>query len=346
MKLARQHWRMVLRFLPDLCRGSWILVQLAVSGARRLHRCVSHPAAILPALQRTRNAKPAPAAPGQSRNEPASDAEQPPVAPAAVQETKKTTGRAAAAKKPPAWTLDRLVGVAVFGWTAWCFTRHPLTAGWDSLTAVLPAARPWLLGLWISAAWLAAQHDRTHRPVPPAARAAQDTGPRAGDVRAAGHWLWHLVCVRVQDAVAAGRRGIHLKTLLEEPGIPEAWTVTTLREHCERLGIPVKPMQIRGSGTGPTHGVHVDDLTTALGRPLEEAITVLEKLLAQGAETTTWQAMDEAPLEPVEEAPADPGKRWTFEELLGAYLGGSASPIRTPGPTPLPGPSPTPPGRG
>ncbi|MCI3277627.1 hypothetical protein [Streptomyces cylindrosporus] len=335
--------RVLMVFVRDVVHGSALLAKRIGTGARRLYRRARHPGLrglnLAAGYGGTDGTTPAVETSGSTSAEPV---------PAVAQET----ARAAARGKARPWTLDRVAGVGFFGWVGWCFTHRPIAAGWRALAPDLAAITPWAALWWLVAAWLAAQYDKAGRATPAQHGDGHGdaAGPDAGDVRAAGYWLWHLVCVRVRDAVAEGRRGVHLKALLDEPGVPEAWTVTTLREHCGRLGIPVKSMQIRGTGGGPTHGVHVDELTAALGRPLEDAIAVLETLLAQPARSTVPEGAAEVPLERAEEAPAGPDsrlrKRRTFEELLRAYFTRPASPTSTPGPTPLPDPSPTPPGRG
>ncbi|WP_369043474.1 hypothetical protein [Streptomyces sp. Midd1] len=177
----------------------------------------------------------------------------------------------AKAMERSAWDLLEQLGLGAFTVVVgWVFLRPYLAS---LMKALAPAAAP-LFGtavvLWIVAAYRAApsnDHDETSDEEQP------EVGPDPAEVREAEQRLWLLVISRVQDAVAAGRRGVHLSTLLEEPDcFPPDWDVTRLREHCERLGIPVKTMQIRGSkNRGPTHGVHVDELTAALGMPLAEA---------------------------------------------------------------------------
>ena len=357
MKPTRHHWHLVLFFVPDVLRGSWLLAQFAMQGLPRLYRRARQAAATGPAPARLRKPQKASRASGRPEDAPAAaGAEKTQAAPTAGEpkpsETTLTGGKpAAGGRKRRAWTLDHLAGAVFFGFVAWCFTRHSLASCWGAVVAAMPAVGPWLLGLWIPAAWLTAQFDKPQGR-PPAVSAVEGDagGPDAGDVRAAGYWFWHLVCVRVRDAVAEARRGIHLKALLDEPGIPASWTVTTLREHCERLGVPVKLMQIRGSGGGPTHGVHVDQLNAALGMPLDQAVAALEELLARPAANTLPDAVERGPVDTAEEAPADPDsrsrKRWTFEELLGAYFAGAPGPTSTPRPAPLPDPSPASPGRG
>lgn len=274
-------------------------------------------------------------------------------------ETKPEAAKAGARKKPTArktWTLDRCAAAAGLGWTAWCFTHRPLAAGWHALVPDLQSLAPWAAAWWVVAAWLTAQYEKNKASAAPAAdeQSGPAPGPDPEDVRAAGLWLLNLVCTRVAAAAEKGRKGVHLNMLLDEPGIPTSWTVQTLREHCERLGIPVKSMRIRGAGTGPTHGVHVDELTAALGRPLADVLRALKELRTDAAPDTPSgtpaEGAEEVPVTAVVDAPADPapGPRGTvtFEEALARYLTGSTDPTRTPGHSPLPAAAPASHGRG
>ncbi|MEW2164390.1 hypothetical protein AB0912_15560 [Streptomyces sp. NPDC007084] len=180
------------------------------------------------------------------------------------------------AKERSGWDLLEQLGLGAFTVVVGYVFLHPYLAA--LLRALAPAALPIFatgVVLWIVAAYRAAppnDHDKQREDGQ--GEEQQNAGPDPAEVRAAEHWLWLNVISRVQEAVAEGRRGVHLSTLLEEPGrFPPDWDVTRLREHCKRLGIPVKIMQIRGSkNRGPTYGVHVDELTAALGMPLAEAV--------------------------------------------------------------------------
>lgn len=135
---------------------------------------------------------------------------------------------------------------------------------------------------WTAAAWtLAPSKGQQGHPGSDPGQAGErqlppDTGAPAEPgmpVDEAERWLLRLVVNAVQEAVLKGRRGVHLHTLLD--GIPADWTVTTLRQHCERLGVPLRrTLRIRGAG-GPTWGVHADDLEAALGMPLDQALAAL-----------------------------------------------------------------------
>lgn len=347
--------RAVATFTDDVLKGSVLLAHRMWDGSSRLYRRARTLTATAPKPgpgskdAKTEDEKTAPTggpeAAGSAGGEPEAPVKKP------GKDRRHASGTKPAGGKPKAWTLDRLAGFALAGWAAWCFLHRPVANGWHAIAPDLAGLAPWGALWWITAAWLTAQY---------AKRQATADAPQSGNgapdetaVRLGAYWLWHLVCTSVAEAVAKGRKGVHLKTLLEEPGIPETWTVTTLREHCDRLGIPVKMMQIRGNG-GPTHGVHIDELTTALGMPLDDAVTLLaagtQTLLPNPPQDTLPALAVEAPPGTAEEAPADPdlhpGKRWTVEELLRLHFDRAASPTGTTGSTPLPDPSPASPGRG
>ncbi|MFF2189261.1 hypothetical protein [Streptomyces sp. NPDC058155] len=98
------------------------------------------------------------------------------------------------------------------------------------------------------------------------------------DVHEAARWLRHLVVQHVIEAARHGRRGVHLATICED--LPEAWTVTVLRERLEYLDIPMRKLNIRGLAN--TWGVPQDGLETALGMPLPQALTALAPAPAEG----------------------------------------------------------------
>ncbi|TBO57521.1 hypothetical protein EYS09_22175, partial [Streptomyces kasugaensis] len=95
----------------------------------------------------------------------------------------------------------------------------------------------------------------------------------ADRIQAADIWLTRLVITAVLDATRAGRRGIHLATILTStPSL--GWEVATLRGHLDRLHLPYRrTLNIRGVGN--TSGIHVDDLEEALGTPLTDALSSL-----------------------------------------------------------------------
>ncbi|MEU0275518.1 hypothetical protein [Streptomyces sp. NPDC006307] len=129
---------------------------------------------------------------------------------------------------------------------------------------------------------------------------------QAARVAAAELWLVRLVLGAVLTAVAGGRRGVHLATIVE--GLPDPWTVGSLRASCERVGLPVKKINIRGVGN--TWGVHIDELESTLGMPLEDALDRLAQHPASTPSATPAESPvhtpNEAPAEGLEEAPAGP----------------------------------------
>ncbi|MFI5880849.1 hypothetical protein [Streptomyces sp. NPDC051554] len=388
-------WRALMAFVKDIVLGSVLLARRMKAGTVRAYRGlqgVAEPAATVKNRpgdakgEEPAEKKAVPTATPAMAPISASDGEAP-----AGQESERATAKKKAGKRKgggkkrrarlETWTPVRMGGAAFGAWVVYCFTHRPLEYGWRALAPDLVALLPWVAVWWTVAAWLTAQYDRNSRHTAGTDPATDgETGPHAGEarsaapdtavVRAAGLWLLHLVCTRVSAAVAEGRKGVHLATLIDEGAVPEAWTVEALREHCGRLGIPVKTMQIRGSGRGPTHGVHADELVAALGAPLTAATSTIAQLLADASQNLTPEtapgalpapptetlpeASPEGAPEPVagvapgraEEAPAGPRKGVPFERLLGAWFAGRTGPTRTPGHTPPPNPAPASPGRG
>ncbi|MFE5140342.1 hypothetical protein ACFRDV_22140 [Streptomyces fagopyri] len=236
-------------------------------------------------------------------------------------------------EEPSGGLLER-AGVGLFTCAiGWAFLRPVLSAVGRALAQVaVPFA---LIGmvLWVIAAYRAAPRNDQEKDAggeQPAQTAGPAPGPGLADVAAAETWLRHLVIQRVQEAVADGRRGIHLSALLEEPGIPDTWTVTTVREHCERLAIPVKSIRIRGSKhKGPTHGVHTDELTTALGMSLAQALQHLDEVAAHTPPDDPGQSS----FGDVLDASSDPALTVPDETLPAASpaTGEEASPTSSPG---------------
>ncbi|MET7746174.1 hypothetical protein [Streptomyces sp. NPDC005385] len=271
-------------------------------------------------------------------------------------ETSGTTATAAGEKeKEPkkersGWDLLEQLGLGAFTVViGWVFLRPYLAA---LVQALAPAAAP-LFGtavvLWIVGAYRAApRNDHDEKSDEDQGEEQQNAGPDPAEVRAAEQRLWLLVISRVQEAVADGRRGVHLSTLLEEPDcFPPDWDVTRLREHCERLGIPVKTMQIRGSkNRGPTHGVHVDELTAALGMSLAEAFYLLNvgyRLDAQSSLPEAEQGAPEpAPVDP-SGPPADTPQPASESTAPAPPVEGSPEPFPGGAPAGPPGPAPPPP---
>lgn len=376
MPLMRSAARALAAFVADIWTGNILLIRLITDYAARGYRAVRRlKASAADASARAtgmRKGKPgrkrseaAPAGSGPAVEKPAADSAEKAAPKPGERNGKQDIGKGAASAtaRKMHWTLDRLAGVGLLSWIVWCFTHRPVARGWHVVAPVLVTLAPWALACWLVAAWLTAQYAKN-----PPTRAARPkagangpqpgaTGPAEPDaeaVRAAGLWLWHLVCTRVADAVAEGRRGVHLKTLIEEHAVPGTWTVETLREHCDRLGIPVKMMQIRGSGRGPTHGVHVDELTTTLGMPLFDATRRLTQHVAQARihmpPTTALEAVPEGAPEGLsdgeEQTVAAPRRGLTLEQALRAWLTRPTDPANTAAHTPLPDLAPPAPGRG
>ncbi|MFJ8798502.1 hypothetical protein [Streptomyces sp. NPDC102487] len=279
------------------------------------------------------------------------------------------TEREPKAKERSGWDLLEQLGLGAFTVViGYVFLRPYLAALGRGLA---PAALP-IFGttvvLWIVAAYRAA---------PPNDQGRQAEGEGGGEdeeqeedrpapeaVREAERWLWTQVISHVQQAVADGRKGVHLSALLQEPEFPEGWDVTRLRAHCARLGIPTKLMQIRGSGiTGPTHGVHVDQLTAKLGMPLAQALQRLPEQPAPHPQGYSFQELLEAGLNTVSGAPAEPERGAPHEaaptpsprvrrpglraRLHHPHPGAHSPPTRTPSnaparPSPEPHPQPLP----
>ncbi|MFI1535539.1 hypothetical protein [Streptomyces anandii] len=344
---ARRHWTVTL--VSDLALGSRLLVRTAITHGRRLHATIRH---------LTGGARPARAAAATAKEsgkdgqqeQPVPESNEKPAKPGS-DTVKSRVGKRKADAGRRGWTLDSAGFGGVIAWGGWCFIHRPLEHGWHALAPDLAALLPWALVWWTAAAWLVAQHEK-HRqatavPETGAEQAAADTSvqeaPAPEQVRRAERWFRRLVVTRVAAAVAQGRRGVHLKALLEEAGIPEEWTVTTLREHCERLGIPTKQIQIRGSGGGPTWGVHVDDLTRALGMPLEQGVALYsDPTCATSPSALPDPAVEEPSGGSVAPSPG-PGSRGLLARLRAALSGRPTSPARTPTSAPLPDPSPAPP---
>ncbi|MGW0795934.1 hypothetical protein [Streptomyces sp. NPDC002692] len=276
------------------------------------------------------------AAPAKDAKSPEPDAAGPASGPASGEAPgkKADTGKARG-EEPSAGGLVERLGIGVLTLAiGWAFLRPVLPAVGRALAQVaLPFA---LIGmvLWVVAAYRAAPRNDQEKDAG-GEQPTQTAGPGPADVAAAETWLRHLVIQRVQEAVADGRRGIHLSALLEEPGIPDTWTVTTVREHCERLAIPIKSIRIRGSKhKGPTHGVHTDELTTALGMSLAQALQHLDEATAHTAPDDPGRAS----FGDVLDASSAPALTGTDETLPDA----SPAPGEVARPGPLPGGAPHP----
>ncbi|WP_329032239.1 hypothetical protein OIE71_04665 [Streptomyces sp. NBC_01725] len=128
-----------------------------------------------------------------------------------------------------------------------------------------------------------------HRPLP------------EDDVHEAARWLRRLVVQHVIEAARHGRRGVHLATICEE--LPDAWTVTVLRERLEYLDIPTRKLNIRGVAN--TWGVPRDGLETALGMPLPQALAALAPAPAERPAEHLVEGPAPASPAPLPAAPAD-----------------------------------------
>lgn len=161
----------------------------------------------------------------------------------------------------------------------------------------LAIAFPACFAAWCVAAWAVSPY----RPVkPPTTRNDHESGAAGEPHPTFGHWIVRAV----HDATQQGRKGIHIADLLDQlhaTGLCEEWDVGRLREWCEQSGIPVRRgLNIRGVGN--TYGVHVDDLTQALGMPLLDVLEALGDTPSPAAPAVPVGPPDPTPLE----APADP----------------------------------------
>lgn len=183
---------------------------------------------------------------------------------------------------------------------------------------------------WLVAAWAVAPPRETatqndHEKLPGEQHA--ETAAPAQDQSTAELWLVRLVLVGVRDAVAAGRKGVHLATLLESANVD--WDVATLRQHCRRLDIPTKKINIRGQGS--TWGVHVDELEAVLGGPVDAALDALDATPAAGP----VEGPEEAPARAEEEAPPEATPLPTLRGFSDPPQTPSLRPQRDPSPPPV-----------
>ncbi|MEU6513654.1 hypothetical protein [Streptomyces sp. NPDC046978] len=337
--------RGLLAAVQDVLHGSVLLARGIRSGSRRLREKVRTRPDSLPgpgkrkAKASGKHEKPADATAGDpvTKNTAADDA-------LAKTDGNTVDDKKSTPRKPKPWTLDRVAGTAFLGWAAWCFGRQAAVHSWHVAAPYAAMLWPWALLGWMVAALCAAQDHKRRQGTgqPLGAEAVKAGSPDGEEVLRAERWFRHLVISRVAEAVARGRKGIHLRSLLQEPGIPESWDVTIVRQHCERVGIPHRPMTIRGEGTGPTHGVHVDDLTHALGMPIEQALARYDS----DGSSTSAEAPSEALLEGSSGAPSPAQSGGPLAWLFGARPRRPTNPAHTPRSAPLPTPSPAPPERG
>ncbi|MER7968079.1 hypothetical protein ABTX35_03530 [Streptomyces sp. NPDC096080] len=356
----------------DIGTGSRILVRLARNAAREGIQAARGAPTATPvkkdkSSEETKEqeapapeASKAPEKPGQAPP----DSEKPKTEKPGSEKPKSAKGKPKAPKRGFvlfAVSADRAALAAGVGWVGWCFLHRPVQAGLHALVPELVAAAPGMPVAWCAAAVAAARLEKRSKAreddgdgetldgEPDAAEEADepDGPPDEAAVRGGAHWLLRTVCERVAAAVAAGRKGIHLRDLLDEPGVPDTWDVSVLRAHCGRVGIPVKQMQIRGSGTGPTHGVHVDELVTALGVPVAHALHLLRTRadvppadLPAGLSGEGKDASPHAPAGGESGAPAG-GDEEAAVEVLEGWLqqddeGRPSAPASTTSHTPLP----------
>ncbi|WP_329140948.1 hypothetical protein [Streptomyces sp. NBC_00670] len=268
--------------------------------------------------------------------------------------------RAAATARARSGAVDTWLLAGLSAWVAWCFLRRPLAAGLHALAPDMAVLAPFAAAWWSVAAWLTAQHDK-HRqaqqpaPADPAPADGQPDGaPTREAVQAAEQWLHHLVITRVLKAARQGFKGVHLNTLLTEPGIPATWRVGTLKAHLERLAIPVnRNLKLKGA-PGPTYGVRADELAAALGMPLEQAVLAYAPVHPDSPLPAPERASEEGPAVPAAEGPGGPAGEGVqpapsgglLARLLGALTGPAARPSRTPDATPSPAASQPRPGGG
>ncbi|MGW2501830.1 hypothetical protein ACWCXL_12060 [Streptomyces sp. NPDC001588] len=327
--MRRTRRRLAVEVVRDVAAGSVILARLGTARLRSGHAA---------ARRLTGNRAPA----GQAKTE--AEAEAAPGAPKGEQSAAAGNAGREVKRCPRGgrtWTLETLAVTVVAVWVGWCFVHRPAAVSWHAAAPYAAMLWPWALLGWMVAALCAAQrHKRSEGTGQPLEAVA--AGPDGAEVLRAERWFRHLVISRVAEAVSRGRKGIHLRALLQEPGIPESWDVTTVRQHCERVGIPHRPMTIRGEGTGPTHGVHVDDLTHTLGMPIEQALARYDS----DGSSTSAEAPLEGPLEGSAGTPSETRSGGPLAWLFGTNPRRPTGPARTPRSAPLPAPSPPPPERG
>lgn len=197
------------------------------------------------------------------------------------------TGKASARKAPAGRSgADRIeqAGIAVLAVAIGIGALGGVVeAAADGVVRAVAPFAPSILGVlvvaWIIAAVLVAPPHGTEPRNDHEASGEQHTltseETAAARQQAAELWFVRLVLDAVHDATVKGRKGVHLATLVE--GLPDGvgWDVAALRQHCDRLGIPVRKMQIRGQGKGSTWGVHVDELEAVLGAPVGDVLAAL-----------------------------------------------------------------------
>ncbi|MDH6131939.1 hypothetical protein P3T37_001313 [Kitasatospora sp. MAA4] len=137
----------------------------------------------------------------------------------------------------------------------------------------------------------------------------QTTATRPVDTEYADLWLTLQILKAVREAELNGRRGALLgriadRIAADHPEHPAfaTWDVTTMRNHTTRLGVPVR-RSVR-TPDGVSWGIHLDDLTAALGSPLPDVISTLTEHLT----TTPDRAPATTPTTPVETPVSTPAR--------------------------------------
>jgi hypothetical protein len=194
---------------------------------------------------------------------------------------------------------ERLAASSAVAWMAlWLIHRYPNPG--------VPAiASAWCVAAWTLAPPRPARKRRARNDHGDDQEAGETTTP---DPDALTQTLGHVVLEAVTAAVADGRKGVHVNEILRqlhEAGLGADWTVTTLREHIERIGIPIR-RNLKLRDRGNSYGVHVDDLTAAVG-PLDHALATLRATPAEHPPGTPAEGSVEGPAEaPVEVAVSTP----------------------------------------
>jgi hypothetical protein len=115
-----------------------------------------------------------------------------------------------------------------------------------------------------------------HAPPRAARPAPVDHGPQAGGQPGAA--TARFILGAVQDATAAGFKGVHIADLvsqLQAKGLSARWDVTALREWCEANEFPVR-RNLKLRGRGNSWGIHIEDLERKLPMPLSQVLAVLD----------------------------------------------------------------------
>lgn len=192
------------------------------------------------------------------------------------------------------------------------------------LAPYAPVTLSVLGAVWLIAALAVAPPPEEDAPLNDHEKLAGEEDADSSGVEFAERRLVVLVLTAVRDAVSAGRRGVHLATLLKS--IDSDWDVTTLRTHLERLEIPYR-RNLNMRGIGNAYGVHIADLEAALGRSVEDALTALTHPLPERAAEGLVPGPPGGPVPAPGRAPSEPAPGGVFARL------------RQPAPTPSPEPA-------